>query len=55
MSKKRPARKPGPKEDRLKIEGDWREAVGKAVKKPRPKDWQEHNGRPEDRPTPSEQ
>lgn len=27
----------GPKPDRVKIEGDWEGAVGKALKKPRPK------------------
>ena len=29
---------PGPKPDAVKIEGDWEEAMGKAMKKPRPKD-----------------
>ena len=28
--------KPGPKEERVKIEGDWQEAVGEALKKPLP-------------------
>jgi hypothetical protein len=30
--------KRGPKEDRVKIEGDWESAVGKALAKKRPKD-----------------
>ena len=30
--------KTGPKADNLKIEGDWVEAMGKAVKKERPTD-----------------
>lgn len=40
MSKKRHKKpeKPGPKGDRLKIPGqDWRDAMGKALKKKRPK------------------
>ena len=40
MVQKRRLKKPGPKEERLKIEGDWRKAVGKAFKKQRPKHWQ---------------
>lgn len=28
--------KRGPKEDRVKIDGDWQVAVGEALKKPRP-------------------
>lgn len=40
MAKKRKAKaKPGPEADRLKIDGDWREAMKKAVKKKKPKDW----------------
>ena len=31
-------KKTGPKPDALKIEGDWESAMGKAVKKERPKD-----------------
>ncbi len=31
-------KKTGPKADNLKIEGDWTEAMGKAVKKKRPTD-----------------
>ena len=31
-----PESKPGPEPERLKIEGDWEEAVKKAMKKPRP-------------------
>ena len=38
-------KKPGPKEDRLKLEGDWRKAAKKALQKKRPKKWAE--GRPE--------
>ena len=30
-------RPPGPEPDRLEIKGDWREAMGKAIKKKRPK------------------
>jgi hypothetical protein len=30
--------KPGPKEDRLKLEDDWYESIGKALKKKRPAD-----------------
>ena len=41
MAKKKPNRKPGPEADRLKIDGDWREAMKKAVRKPKPKDWTE--------------
>lgn len=29
-------RKPGPDADRLKIEGDWEDAVKRALKKPQP-------------------
>ena len=29
--------KPGPKEDRLKLRGDWQMLVGKALEKKRPK------------------
>jgi hypothetical protein len=31
-------RPPGPEPDRLKLEGDWEELAGKAVKKKRPKE-----------------
>lgn len=31
-------RKPGPKADKVKIEGDWERAMEKALKKKRPKD-----------------
>ncbi len=35
-------KKTGPKPDRLKIDDDWRDAMGKAIKKERPKDgWPE--------------
>jgi hypothetical protein len=38
MSKKKVTsrRKSGPKPETLKIEGDWKEAVGKAMKRGRP-------------------
>jgi len=28
--------KPGPEEERLKLEGDWQDNIGKALKKKRP-------------------
>ncbi len=31
-------KRPGPDPERVKIEGDWEEAVGEALKKPRPED-----------------
>ena len=34
MSKEKP--KPGPEADRLKLEGDWKDKLAKAAKKPRP-------------------
>ncbi len=38
--KKQPAKKkrakPGPKEDRVKIEGDWKEAIKKSLEKKKP-------------------
>ncbi len=37
--------KRGPKEDRVKIEGDWESAVGKALAKKRPKEgWPKDKG-----------
>ena len=33
--KKKPA-KPGPKEDRLKLEGDWKDAIKKSLEKKKP-------------------
>jgi len=30
------ARKPGPKPDRLKVDGDWEDAVKKALQAPKP-------------------
>ncbi len=38
MAKKKvtPKAKPGPKPERLKVEGDWREAVSKALKRGKP-------------------
>ena len=42
MTNKRSSPKTGPKPDRVKVEGDWEDAIGKALKKPRPKDgWPE--------------
>lgn len=35
MSKKR-KKKPGPKPERLKLEGDWKDAIKKALKKTLP-------------------
>ena len=40
-------RKPGPKPESLKIEGDWKDAVGKALKRgkpPKPEDKPPHKG-----------
>lgn len=34
---KRKKAKTGPKEERLKLKGDWQALIGKALKKPRPK------------------
>jgi len=37
--------KTGPKEERVKVKGDWGKAVKKALKKPRPKDgWPKESG-----------
>ena len=36
-------KKPGPKSDKLKLDGDWEEQIGKAMKKKRPKDWPEED------------
>lgn len=39
MSKKKPDKqKSGPKPDTIKIDGDWEDSVGKALKKKRPKE-----------------
>lgn len=38
MARKKAKPKRGPKPDSLKLEGDWRDAVNKAIKKKRPKD-----------------
>lgn len=39
MASKKPApKKTGPKPDTVKIEGDWEDAVGKALEKKRPKE-----------------
>jgi hypothetical protein len=37
MAKDRPSKR-GPKEDRVKIEGDWEAAIDKALTKKRPKE-----------------
>lgn len=38
--------KPGPDPERLKIEGDWEEAMGEALKKKKPPDgWPKQKGR----------
>jgi hypothetical protein len=34
---KQPAKKTGPAEDRLKIDGDWKDAMKAATNKPKPK------------------
>ena len=40
--KEHTTKKTGPKPDTVKIEGDWETAIGKALKKPRPKEgWPE--------------
>lgn len=36
MSEKRDKKPPGPEPERLKIEGDWQDAMKQALKKPRP-------------------
>ena len=40
MKKKKPTKKkrtkPGPKEDRVKIEGDWKDAIKKSLVKKKP-------------------
>lgn len=35
--KQQQKKKTGPKEQRLKLRGDWQALIGKALKKPRPK------------------
>jgi hypothetical protein len=35
-AKKKKKAKPGPEAEHIKIEGDWRESVRKALEKPRP-------------------
>ena len=37
MTKEKGKQKPGPEADRLKLEGDWKDRLAQAVKKPRPK------------------
>ena len=37
MARKEEPNKPGPKPNHLKIEGDWQEAIKKAVEKKKPK------------------
>jgi len=40
--KKAEVKKTGPKPERIKLEGDWRDLMGKALKKERPKEgWPE--------------
>ncbi len=55
--------KPGPEEERLKLDGDWEDAVKKAMDRPRPEDgWpdpdapEKEGGEPEsdDEQTPAE-
>lgn len=42
MKSSEDGQKTGPKPDRVKIDTDWKDAVGKALKKERPKDgWPE--------------
>jgi hypothetical protein len=42
------AKKPRSKPDRVKIDGDWENAVGQALKKPRPKSgWPSSNTKEE--------
>lgn len=36
MAKKKVTKKRGPKAETLKVEGDWKEAVGKALKRGKP-------------------
>ena len=49
MSQDDPKKKPGPEEDRLKIEGDWEDAVAKAMGKPRPKEgWPDQDKQQDD-------
>ena len=39
--------KPGPKPDHLKLEGDWKEAMKKALHKGKPKEgWPDDKGKP---------
>lgn len=43
MPEKKP--KPGPEPERLKIEGDWEDAIKKALKTPRPPEgWPDESG-----------
>ncbi len=47
--------KPGPDPDRLKVEGEWTKAIGKALKKKRPEGgWPKREGdkKPEDDESP---
>ena len=38
VSENKKIHKPGPKPERVKTDGDWQDAVKKALKKPRPKE-----------------
>ena len=48
--KKSTTKKRGPKEERLKIEGEWKDAVGDALNKERPADgWPDSDKKKPDR------
>ena len=47
--------KPGPEPDRLKIDGDWEDAIKQAIGKPKPPDgWPDQDDKQEDEETPTE-
>ena len=55
MNEDDPKRKPGPEEDRLKIEGDWEDAMKQAMQKPRPEGgWPDDDEQDNDEETPTE-
>lgn len=57
MGKKNPGAKPGPDADRLALDGDWKDAVKKAVNVKRPKGgWPKPNAKkpPKKKPTAEE-
>ncbi|MEM9347709.1 MAG: hypothetical protein AAGB26_13940 [Planctomycetota bacterium] len=55
MSKDDPKRKPGPNEERLKLDGDWEDAMKQAMEKPRPEGgWPDQGDQEDDEETPSE-